>query len=41
MNMITLGAAMSVAETLILCYRLAVIWRHRDRLKEHQNGKAL
>lgn len=35
MNMITLGAAMSVAETLILCYRLVVIWRHRDRLKEN------
>ena len=34
MNMITLGAAMSVAETLILCYRLVVIWLHRDRLKE-------
>ncbi len=34
MNMITLGAAMSVAEALILCYRLAVIWRYRDRLKE-------
>lgn len=34
MNMITLGAAMSVAEALILGYRLAVIWRHRDRLKE-------
>ncbi len=33
MNMITLGAAMSVAEILILCYRLAVIWRHRDRLR--------
>lgn len=35
MNMITLGAAMSVAEALILCYRLVVIWRHRDRLKEN------
>ena len=33
MNMITLGAAMSVAEILILCYRLVVIWLHRDRLK--------
>lgn len=35
MNMITLGASMSVAEAIILCYRLVVIWRHRDRLKEH------
>ena len=35
MNMITLGAAMSVAEALILAYRLVVIWRHRDRLKEN------
>lgn len=34
MNMITLGAAMSVAEAVILIYRLVVIWRHRDRLKE-------
>ena len=34
MNMITLGAAMSVAEILIFIYRLAVIWRYRDRLKE-------
>jgi O-antigen/teichoic acid export membrane protein len=34
MNMITLGAAMSVAEILILCYRLAVIWRHRDLLRK-------
>ena len=33
MNMITLGAAMSVAEALILGYRLVVIWLHRDRLK--------
>ena len=34
MNMTTLGAAMSFTETVILCYRLAVIWRYRDRLKE-------
>ena len=40
MNMITLGAAMSVAEALILAYRLVVIWRHRDRLKENANGNA-
>lgn len=37
MNMITLGAAMSVAEALILGYRLAVIWLHRDRLKQKEN----
>ena len=40
MNMITLGAAMSVAEALILCYRLVVIWRHRDRLKESAHVEA-
>ena len=34
MNMITLGATMSITETLILGYRLFIIWRHRDRLKE-------
>ena len=33
MNMITLGAAMSVAEILIFLYRVTVIWLHRDRLK--------
>ena len=38
MKMITLGAAMSVAEALILAYRLAVIWRHRDRLKQKENA---
>ena len=34
-SMITLGAAMSVAEFMIFAYRLVVIWRHRDRLKEN------
>ena len=38
MNMITLGAAMSVAETLILLYRLFIIWKYRDRLKEQHHG---
>lgn len=33
-NMLTLGAAITVTECLILCYRLVVIWRYRDRLKE-------
>ena len=37
MNMYTLGLAMSVAEILILGYRLVVIWLHRDRLKEVQH----
>ena len=40
MNMITLGAAMSVAEALILAYRLTVIWLHRDRLKGDNDGQA-
>lgn len=40
-NMVTLGAAMSLAETLILGYRVVVIWRHRDILqKGMQHGKA-
>ncbi len=34
MNMITLGAAVSVAETLILLYRIVVIWRHRDMFRK-------
>lgn len=40
MNMITLGAAMSAAEILILAYRLTIIWRHRDRLKGEFNEQA-
>ena len=40
MNMITLGAAMSVAEAVILGYRLVVIWRHRDRLKGDYHEQA-
>ncbi len=31
-NMITLGILLSVAETVILLFRVAVIWKHRDRL---------
>ena len=34
-SMFTLGAAMSVAEFMIFAYRLVVIWRYRDRLKEN------
>ena len=30
MNMITLGCAVSVAEALILGYRIFVVWRHRS-----------
>lgn len=37
LNMITLGAAMSVAELVIFCYRLCVIYRYRDRLKGGSN----
>ena len=33
LNMITLGAAMSVAEIIIFLYRVIVIWKYRDRLK--------
>ena len=29
---VTLGILLSVAETIILIFRVAVIWRHRDRL---------
>ena len=40
MNMITLGAAMSVAEILIFLYRVTVIWLHRDRLKGDYHEQA-
>ncbi len=40
MNMYTLGLAMSIAEILILAYRLAVIWLHRDRLKGDYHEQA-
>ncbi len=40
MNMYTLGLAMSVAEILILAYRLVVIWLHRDRLKGDYHEQA-
>lgn len=33
-NMVTLGISVSVAETLILGYRIAVIWRNRHLLKK-------
>jgi PST family polysaccharide transporter len=36
-SMITLGIAVSVAEALILGYRIVVIWIHRDRLRKEQS----
>lgn len=43
MSIITLGALVSVAETLILLFRVSVIWRYRDRLRQpapkEQEGK--
>lgn len=35
-NMVTLGAAMSVAEALILGYRVVAIWRNRGLLKKEE-----
>ena len=32
-NMVTLGLSVSMAETVILAYRLVVIWRNRNLLK--------
>ena len=40
-NMVTLGISMSVAEALILGYRVVVIWRHRDVFQkgtQHENA---
>lgn len=37
MNMVTLAALVSVAETAILLFRVVVIWLHRDRLKRKEN----
>lgn len=38
-NMVTLGAAMSVAEALILGYRMVIIWKNRHLMKkQHQEG---
>ncbi|MBR5262127.1 MAG: oligosaccharide flippase family protein, partial [Oscillospiraceae bacterium] len=36
-SMITLGVAVSVAEALILGYRIVVIWIHRDRIRKEQD----
>lgn len=37
MNMVTLAALVSVAETAILLFRVVVIWLHRDRLQQKEN----
>lgn len=34
LNIVTMGAAVSVTETSILLFRLGAIWFHRDRLKK-------
>lgn len=39
-NMLTLGAAVSLAEALILGYRIVIIWRNRQKMqKEHHHGQ--
>lgn len=35
-NMVTLGISVSVAETLILGYRLAVVWKYRHLMKKEE-----
>ena len=37
-NMVTLGISVSVAETLILGYRIVVIWRNRHLMKREENA---
>lgn len=39
MSVVTLGAAVSVAEILILLFRVTIIWIHRDRLKQPVQAK--
>lgn len=39
-NMISLGILLSVAETVILLFRAAVIWKHRDRLRAVPEAEA-
>ena len=39
MNMVTLGAMVSVAEIVILLFRIVVIWRYRDRLHTDKEAK--
>lgn len=36
-NMVTLGISVSVAETLILVYRLVVVWKNRHLMKKGEN----
>jgi hypothetical protein len=40
MNEVTLGALISIAETAILAYRVIVIARHRDLLKNPPEEEA-
>lgn len=37
-SMLTLGCAVSIAEALILGYRVVIIWRHRDLLRKERNS---
>lgn len=37
-NMVTLGISVSVAETLILFYRIVVIWRNRHLMKKEEKA---
>ncbi len=37
LNMVSLGVLASVAELAILIFQIAVIWRHRDRLKQPED----
>lgn len=37
-NMVTLGISVSVAETLILGYRLIVVWRNRHLMKKEEHS---
>ena len=37
-NMVTLGISVSVAETLILAYRIIAIWLHRDALRKEASS---
>lgn len=40
MNFVTLAIMVSITETVILLYRLAVVYLHRDRLREDYNEAA-
>lgn len=38
MNMVTLGCAVSVAEALILGYRIVVVFRHRSAFQKEAHS---